>query len=72
MSLQHKTDAEVIETAKKLAGYSEAGGVLKELVKRWQVNANYQNSSTSSHSRRPQNAILSGSMRGNSRMLFPK
>ncbi|MFV4850634.1 hypothetical protein ACNJNU_13725 [Citrobacter freundii] len=37
MSLQHKTDAEIIETAKKLAGYSEAGAVLKELVKRWQV-----------------------------------
>ena len=37
MSLQHKTDAEIIETAKKLAGYSEACAVLKELVKRWQV-----------------------------------
>lgn len=37
MSLQHKTDAEIIETAKKLAGYSDAGAVLKELVKRWQV-----------------------------------
>lgn len=37
MSLQHKTDAELIETATKLAGYSEAGPVLKELLSRWQV-----------------------------------
>jgi uncharacterized protein YfaT (DUF1175 family) len=37
MSLQHKTDAEVIETAKKLAGYSDASAVLKERVKRWQI-----------------------------------
>lgn len=37
MSLKHKTDAELIETATKLAGYSEAGLVLKELLSRWQV-----------------------------------
>ncbi|MFH5029021.1 hypothetical protein ACHHZ2_12700 [Citrobacter freundii complex sp. 2024EL-00237] len=37
MSLQHETDAELIETATKLAGYSEAGPVLKELLSRWQV-----------------------------------
>lgn len=37
MSLQHKTDAELIETAAKLAGYSEAGPVLKELMSRWQA-----------------------------------
>lgn len=37
MSLQHKTDVELIETATKLAGYSEAGPVLKELLSRWQV-----------------------------------
>lgn len=37
MSLQHKTDAELIETATKLAGYSEAGPVLKELLSRWQI-----------------------------------
>lgn len=37
MSLQHKTDAELIETATKLSGYSEAGPVLKELLSRWQV-----------------------------------
>lgn len=37
MSLQHKTDAKLIETATKLAGYSEAGPVLKELLSRWQV-----------------------------------
>ncbi|WP_270422434.1 hypothetical protein [Citrobacter portucalensis] len=37
MSLQHKTDAELIETATKLAGYSEAGPVLKEILSRWQL-----------------------------------
>ncbi|MFB5948416.1 hypothetical protein [Klebsiella pasteurii] len=35
--LTHKTDEELIDTATKLAGYSEAGAVLRELVKRWQV-----------------------------------
>ncbi|HGH3390786.1 TPA: hypothetical protein ACJIKU_000578 [Citrobacter freundii] len=37
MSLKHKTDAEIIETATKLAGYSEAGPVLKEILSRWQL-----------------------------------
>lgn len=37
MSLKHKTDAEIIETATKLAGYSEAGPVLKEMLSRWQL-----------------------------------
>lgn len=35
--LTHKTDEELIATATKLAGYSDASAVLKELVRRWQV-----------------------------------
>lgn len=62
MSLKHKTDAEIIETATKLAGYSEAGPVLKEMLSRWQLQRELSATQHQQMISPPQRANLSTSI----------